>query len=391
MSSAVPLVSMRLAVSYALLFGVTGVSLPYAALWMKAEGLTGAQIGTVLALPMLGRLVTGPLLAVWADGFRERRTPIALLSLAAAAGYGGAALVEGFAAWALAWFVGATAAASLLPLSDVLAMRLSARLGFPFAVPRGFGSAAFVAANVGMGALLLTAPESVIGLWLVSGSLALAAFAAFALPVGEGAPGSRARDRFRGLGRLLKDPPFLMIVAAVSALHGSHAFYYAFSAVLWREQGLNEALAGLLWGLAVTAEIAFMWILEPWRRRRGISPWTLLSVAGAAAVIRWLALAAEPGLGWLVGLQALHALSFAAAYLAGLELVDRTVPDDAHTAAQTVSSALSSGVVIGLATLAAGPLYDRVGSGGYLAMAGVAAAGGVVALLGARGRSAIRP
>lgn len=380
----------RLAVAYALLFGVTGVSLPYAALWMRAEGLSGAEIGAILALPMLGRLVSGPLLAVWADGFRTRRTPIALLAATAAGGYGAAGLVDGFAAWATAWFVGATAAASLLPLCDVLAMRLASRLGFAFALPRGFGSAAFVAANIGMGALLLTAPSFVIGVWLVAGCLALAAFAALALPPEEAASASRARDRFRGVGRLLKNGPFLLIVAATSALHGSHAFYYAFSAVLWRDQGLNEGLTGLLWGLAVTAEIAFMWVIEPWRRRRGFRAWSLVALAGAAAVVRWAAMATEPGLAWLIGLQILHALSFAAAYLAGLELVDRTVPPEAHTAAQTVSSALSSGVVIGLATLAAGPLYDGFGSGGYVAMAALAAVGGAVAALGLAGARRIR-
>ena len=74
----------RMALQYVLLFGATGVSLPFAGLWMSAQGLSGAQIGTVLAAPMLARIVTGPLLAVWADGFRYRRTPIALLGLAMA-------------------------------------------------------------------------------------------------------------------------------------------------------------------------------------------------------------------------------------------------------------------------------------------------------------------
>ena len=36
---------------------------------------------------------------------------------------------------------------------------------------------------------------------------------------------------------------------------------------------------------------------------------------------------------------------------------------------------LSAGVLIGLATLASGPLYDAFGSGGYLAMAGLAGVG----------------
>ncbi|HEV2080836.1 MAG TPA: MFS transporter [Brevundimonas sp.] len=373
---------LRLSIGYVLLFGVTGVSLPYAGLWMRDRGLSGAEIGILLAAPMLARLITGPVLAVWADGFARRRTPIALLAAAAAAGYGGALFVEGFGPWMACWFVGATAAAALLPLSDVLTLRLARRLGFTFALPRGFGSAAFVAANVGMGAILMRTSSQAVGVWIACGAAALAVFALVGLPgeaVSDGTR-TRARDRFRGLGALLASLPFVGAVAATAALHASHAFYYAFSAVLWTAQGLSATVTGVLWGFAVVMEIAFMWLVEPWRRRAGVSPWTLIVVAAAAGAVRWAALTTEPGLGWLVALQALHALSFAASYLAGLELVDRFSPPEAHTAAQTLSSALSSGVVIGLATLVSGPLYDAHGARGYWAMVALALCGGAIAL-----------
>lgn len=373
---------LRLATGYVLLFGVTGVSLPYVGLWMRDRGLTGAEIGVLLAAPMLARLITGPVLAVWADGFGRRRTPIALLAALAALGYGGALAAQGFGAWMACWFVGATAAAALIPLCDVLTLRMARRGGFNFALPRGFGSAAFVAANVAMGAILSRTSSQAVGVWITGGALTLALFAVVGLPgepVSDGAR-TRARDRFRGLGGLMTSLPFLGAVAATSMLHASHAFYYAFSAVIWTAQGLGEAMTGLLWGLAVVVEIAFMWLIEPWRRRRGFSPWTLIAVAGLAGVVRWGVLTTTPGLGWLVALQALHALSFAASYLAGLELVDRFSPPDAHTAAQTVSSALSSGVVIGLATLVSGPLYDAHGARGYWAMTLLAGGGGLLAL-----------
>jgi len=51
-----------------------------------------------------------------------------------------------------------------------------------------------------------------------------------------------------------------------------------------------------------------------------------------------------------------------------------------HTAAQMLSSVLSAGVLIGLATAVSGPLYDRFGAGGYWAMAALAAVGLLAAL-----------
>ena len=79
-------------------------------------------------------------------------------------------------------------------------------------------------------------------------------------------------------------------------------------------------------------------------------------------------------------MQTLHALSFAATYLAGVQIVERLSPPGSHTAAQTLSSVVSAGVLIGLATAASGPLYDVFGLRGYLAMAALALAGGLAGL-----------
>ena len=372
----------RMALQYVLLFGASGVSLPFAGLWFRSQGLSGAAIGVLLAAPMLGRIVTGPLLAVWADGFASRRTPIAILGLAMAAGYAAAGLLEAFPLRAAGWFLGATAAAALIPLSDVLTLRLAARHGFTFALPRGCGSAAFVAANVGVGALLLSVPVDLVVVWITAFGVLIALAGAFALPhepVGEGAP-LRGRDRFRGLGRLMADPVFMTAIFAVGAVQAAHAFQYGFSAIVWKAQGISEAVTGQLWAFGVVVEIALMWVFEPWRRRIGLGPWSLLVVGSAAAVVRWTAMAFAPPLWLLWPLQALHALTFAATFLAGVQIVERLAPRDGQTAAQTLSSVLSAGVLIGLATAASGPLYDRFGAGGYLAMALMALAGLLAAL-----------
>ena len=373
----------RMALQYVLLFAASGVTLPFAGLWFRAQGLSGAEIGALLAIPMLGRVVTGPLLAVWADGFRYRRTPIALLGLAMALGYGGAGLVQGFAAWALCWFVGATAAAALIPLSDVMTLRVAKREGFDFSLPRGCGSAAFVVANIGMGALLTRASPDAIIVWIGAAAVLIAVTAWRVLPAEPVTDGPRVPglERFKGLGRLVVDPVFMAAVFAIGAVQAAHAFYYGFSAIAWKAQGVSESVTGLLWAFSVLVEIGFMWVVEPWRRRVGIGPWLMLSIGAGAAVVRWTAMAFAPPLWVLWPLQTLHALSFAATYLAGVQIIERLSPADNHTAAQTLSSVVSAGVLIGLATAASGPLYDAYDLKGYLAMAALAATGGLAGLI----------
>lgn len=372
----------RLALQYILLFAAGGVTLPFAGLWFREQGLSGAEIGALLAIPMLGRLVTGPAIAVWADGFRYRRTPLALLGIAMALGYGGAGLVQGFAAWAVCWFVGATAAAALIPLSDVLALRVAQREGFSFSLPRGCGSAAFVVANVGMGALLTWASPDAVIIWVAVAAVLIAVTAWRVLPAEPVTEGARVpgRERFKGLGRLVGDPVFMTAVFAIGAVQAAHAFYYGFSAIAWKAQGIPESMTGLLWGFSVLVEIGFMWVVEPWRRRAGIGPSLVLGIGAAAAVVRWTLMAFSPPLWALWPLQTLHALSFAATYLAGVQIIERLSPPDSHTAAQTLSSMVSAGVLIGLATAASGPLYDAFGLKGYLAMAALALVGGLAGL-----------
>ena len=62
----------RMALQYTLLFGASGVTLPFAGLWFRAQGLSGAQIGVLLAVPMLARALTGPLI-LFALRFKEQR------------------------------------------------------------------------------------------------------------------------------------------------------------------------------------------------------------------------------------------------------------------------------------------------------------------------------
>lgn len=370
-----------MAIFYSLVFLGTGVSLPYAAVWFKARGLTGAEISLIYALPMLARIVTGPAAALWADRFAYRRTPMACLLVAASVAYGGLMAGAGLPFWTIAWFVASTSVAVVIPLADVLTLRRARQEGFAYGRPRGVGSLAFIAANVAGGALLARARPEFIFVWLSCLSAAGALFAWRFLPPepvhAGGAPPSQ-HGRLSGVGALARNRAFLMAIVAGGLIQASHAFYYGFSTLLWREQNHSSAIIGLLWAFGVAAEIVFLWFFEPVRRRLG--PQRLLVIGGAGALARWAAMALNPPLWALWPLQALHVLSFAATFTATLQLVDRLAPPSMVSLAQTLSSALSAGLLIGLATLASGFLYDHFAQAGYWPMAGLAAAGAALAI-----------
>src|ERR1700722_7384220 len=74
-------------------------------------------------------------------------------------------------------------------------------------------------------------------------------------------------------------------------------------------------------------------------------------------------------------MQALHALSFTATFMGTLQLIERLAPAKSASGAQTLNAVLSGGVLIGLATMASGPLFDAGGAHGYLIMSLIAAVG----------------
>jgi PPP family 3-phenylpropionic acid transporter len=116
-----------------------------------------------------------------------------------------------------------------------------------------------------------------------------------------------------------------------------------------------------------------MWFAEGWRHKLG--PERMLVLGSLGAIVRWVAMAFSPPVPVLFVLQALHSLTFAATFMAVLPLIERYSPPKAASAAQVLNSALSGGVLIGLAMIFSGPLFDRFGAQGYLVMA-------LIALLG---------
>lgn len=372
----------RVGLFYAAVFVGIGASLPYIPVWFASRGLTGVEIGLILSAPLLARVLTGPLVAVWADGFKDRRTSILIMLGGVLAAYGALAAGQGVWLWAAAWFVAASLLGAVVPLTDVLTLRQAARKGFSFGRARALGSIAFIAANLTLGRLLQGMPPWVIVAWIIVSALAALALVHVLLPyepVTDDGFGLTGFARFNGLAGLLRDPLFLPAVIVAGAAQATHGFHYAFASLIWRSQQIDSGVIGALWAMGVAAEVAFLWYADVWRRRLGAIG--LLTVGSIAATVRWALAALQPEVGWLFALQALHAFSFAATFMGALLLIERLSPRESASAAQTLNAALSGGLLMGLVTLGSGALYDAFGAGGYWVTAGLALAATLGVLL----------
>jgi PPP family 3-phenylpropionic acid transporter len=373
--------SVRITLYSSLFFaGLSGVILFLPVWFEKARGLSGSEIGVILAAAGFGRMIAGPLVAGWADGQRDRHAAVKLLALAVLAAFGLLWFAGSFPTILLAALVGITGYWLIIGYVEAGLMRLclsGRRLDYSRA--RGIGSAAFIVGSMAIGyGLDAYGPGSALA-WVIMICAGLAIGAWLISPEQQAVGTERPmRERLReGLG-LVRQPAFFLLIFGAGFVQASHAFYNAFGGLVWINQGISGSWVGTLYSIGVVVEVVFLLVLGGWSER--FHPTALVLAGGIGAVLRWLLLSTQPDLAFLIPLQALHGLSFAATYLGTMRLIQLWYGNDRAPTAQMMYQSFAAAPEAALATLLAGPLYDGFGALGYLGMVVLAAIGVVLSL-----------
>lgn len=342
------------------LFTMNGIVLPYFPVYLeKARGLSGAEIGLILALSTLFRVIIGPLLAAWAEGSGFRKS-LGLTCIAVAAGYGalnpmtGVAVIGALAVFSYALF------ASTMPLAEAALMAVTGRergrVSYGFA--RALGSAGFILGNLAGGALIQAhGPD--IAIRLITGAAILLAITTAWMDARPRHLASGARNilpaMISGLG-LFRRRRLLLLTLAGASIQASHAHYYNFSAVIWTHQGIGSDLVGVLWSLGVVAEIVLLFAAARTLGQRSAE--TLIAIGALGGVIRWSVLGFAPGLALIYPVQLLHAATFAATHLGTLKAINEEVAPARLPVAVAINSAIAFGPAMAVSALASGTLFD---------------------------------
>ena len=373
----------RLSLNYGAIFASLGLYLPFMPIWLSYRGMTPAEIGIITSAPLFIRVLAAPSIAIWSDRRDDHRLTIIVGSWCASACAGALFFAHGFWAIFLLVVILQVSSQSVLPLLETKALAGARRHDLDYGRMRLWGSAAFIAANLFGGAVIAHYGGGSV-LAMVAVAIASTALAAHALPhdprnLHSGGPMSQPQAGLSGLWRLLRQPWFILTMIAVGLIQGSHAVYYAFSAIHWRSLGIGDGWIGILWALGVAAEIALFAVSKQALLRCGAAG--LILIGGFAAVIRWAAMALDPAFWLLFPLQTLHALTFGATYLGALNLIQSEVDASQSGAAQSIHAALSGGIVMGSMTLVAGFAYAELAATSFTIMVGAAATGCAFALL----------
>ena len=347
---------------YAGVFAVFGLHGPYLPVWLSARGLSESQISWVMGAPLVLRLLFTPLIGHFADSRADRR-PL-LLSLVAASMLAVLAMsrLSGFWPLLLATCIMLISFQPIQPVIDATVGSLIRRkLVGDIGRLRLWGSVSFAVVAVAAGFVLERwGIETVF-----SGYFLLLSGAFLAILLLPSAGGERVRV-ITGPFALWRRPALLVVLVSVALINASQAMFFGFGSVHMIRLGYPQWSIGILWTLAVVAEIVVLWFAPGMLARLGAH--RLLLISAACTLLRWLGMAFDPPMAGTGLLQLLHAGTLSCTYLGLMAFIQRLVEDDAAARAQSAAVTMT-GLMMAVMMVVTGPVYQAFGGQAYLVAA----------------------
>jgi PPP family 3-phenylpropionic acid transporter len=356
-----------LAAFWFLYFGGLGVFFPYYTLYLRENaGLSGTQVGMVLAiLPLVG-MVAQPFWGQIADRTGARSGVLAVVTLGAAAASAALGAAHGFSGFVAGTAALAVCSTAIVPIALSVTFAALRDAGpHAFGLVRVWGTVSYlIAVALYPWILHRLAPADPGGFEPGLGSLfpimagcSLAAACVWPwLPRG-GAGALRAR---RGEWRaLLRSAPVVRLIlysfAGYLFLHGPTGFFPLFV----RARGGDLGTVGRMWVVMLLLEIPLVALSGAGLRRFGARG--LLGIGVLAGGVRWLASGLTDDMAVLYVLQLLHGVVVAGLLLGGPLYLEQVVPEPLRSTGQSLLSMLGIGLGGILSNVLGGWLIDAYG------------------------------
>ncbi|HZN26790.1 MAG TPA: MFS transporter [Burkholderiales bacterium] len=364
----------RLGGFYFFYFAYLGAYAPFFSLYLDSIGLTPFDIGVVMALPQITRIVA-PHLWSWVADTTSR--PVWVVRITGVAGtivflaiFASTRFAVVFATiFAMTFFWSAA-----LPLIEATTLTHLGEETTRYGRIRVWGSIGFIAAVVSIGYVLDHVPLTAVPVLVLAMMLGMLA-CAFLVPE---APVAH-HDEETSVGRVIFKPEVIALIGAGACMSAAHGPYYTFFSIYLVAEGYSKAATGWLWALGVICEIAiFAWMP---RLFRAYSLRSILIASFALAVVRFLTI------GWLVqslaallAAQVLHAATFGAFHAASIGYVHKMFKGRLQSRGQAIYGSVAFGVGGAIGGLVSGYVWDNWGAAPTFTLAAAAALAGMLIL-----------
>ena len=167
---------------------------------------------------------------------------------------------------------------------------------------------------------------------------------------------------------LLKNKKFLLVIFGCGLVLASHAMYYSFSAIYWRNLEFNLFQIGFLWFWGVFAEIIFFLLIDKIKIRNIF--FQAIIFVGIISSLRWIMTYFFTNFSLLLLAQSLHAFTFGLSHYLVVYYIHTNISENNKLLAISLYHALSSGTMMTILTIFAGFSFNNDTNGiGFLIMA----------------------
>ena len=362
----------RLGAWYFFYFAFVGAFAPYFTLYLQDIGQSAWEIGVLMSVPQVMRLLAPNLWGWLADHLGRRAVVVKFAALGSVLGFCGFFFTREYvpmlAAMTLVWFFWSAA----LPLVEAMTLDRLAGQTERYGRIRLWGSIGFIVSVMGLGALLDYLPITAV-LWACLFILASVLASAMTLAETKVGAGGTAPP----VGEQLRRPEVLALLAACFFMSVAHGPLYVFYSIHLVDHGYDKMAVGMLWSLGVVAEI-FVFMAMP-RLMKRISLRGILLTSFGLAVLRFLLI------GWaadhvlvMVFAQILHGATFGAYHAVAMAVLIRWFEPAQQARVQGLYGSISFGAGGMVGGLISGQFWDTLGAGMTYTLASLSAACGLV-------------
>ena len=356
----------RLSGFYLFYFATVGTFLPFWGLYLESLSFTPSEIGELIALLLVGKIVA-PYLWGWiADHKGNRMAVIRFAGLVSILVFTGALFATSYLALAMVMLVFGFFWSASLPQFEAVTLNHLGDEIHAYTRIRLWGSIGFIVTVIVLGAALehfgiRPLPWIVLimitGIWLTS------------LWAPDDIPYDHIVDH-EPIMNVIKQPTVLAMMAVFFLMQVGHGTYYSFYSLYLEKFDYSRSLIGQLWALGVIAEVGLFLVMLKLLNRYSLRSLLLTSLICAA--IRWLMIALFPEQRLIIiPVQLLHAATFGIHHAVAIQLIHRYFKGRHQGRGQALYSSISFGAGGALGSLLSGYIWEGLGASEAFVFAGI--------------------
>ncbi|ADD79912.1 3-phenylpropionate MFS transporter [Candidatus Riesia pediculicola] len=343
-----------LASDYFNYFFTNGIFFPFISVWLNYLGIEASKVGILISSGLIARFIGSLVIMKMVDRIGQTIVFIRCLSVITLILSFGFLLCSSWICMLLIIIGFNFFFSPMIPLTDVLTSHLQRKVSFEYGKVRVWGSVSFILSSFLTGyAAHQFGYHTIIYMLLVSEF-----FTSFSLMIHPNIKlnlyskrdrKSLRKEKNSSFFEILKEKEILKFLFCTTLLQSSHAAYYGFSSVYWKEIGYSIEHVGTLWSVSIFSEIVLLIVFEK-IKFKFCQVRSIFLYSTFFTIVRWN-LVAFFSKSFIVLLfsQLLHSGTFTLCHLASIEFINR------HSSKKIILlNALYSslGLGIGLAILA---------------------------------------